>query len=133
MEEGKNNVGEETGRIYTVRLEGMEFFAFHGVLRKEREEGNDFVVNLEFDYSGRCAASDDVADAVDYGTVFRTVSEIMRKQARNLLETLADDISEHVMSAFPAIKRLEVEVRKKNPPVEGRCAWSSVRTNTVRK
>jgi len=132
MEEGKVDVGKKAGRVYTVRLEGMEFYSFHGVLQDEKKDGNTFVVDLEYDYSSVCGATDTISDAVDYSAVYDIVKQIMAVP-HELLESLASEICEGVMQACLKIERIEVCVKKKNPPVGGPCAWSTVTTCLRRK
>jgi len=53
-----------------IRLEGIEVFAHHGVFSSERRDGQTFVIDVEVEYDmGPAAASDDVADAIDYGAL----------------------------------------------------------------
>lgn len=110
----------------TVELSGMEFRAFHGVLERERREGNLFRVDLSFSYDvTKAAASDSIEDAVDYGAVYDIVAREMALPS-NLLENVAWRIREAVCKAFPAACDIHVKVSKNHPPVSGKVEWSSV-------
>lgn len=124
--------GKKAGRIYTVCLEKMEFFAFHGVLPEEKAKGNVFLVDLEYDYCSNCGKSDMLEDAVDYARVCSIVKQQM-SEPRKLLETLADSICEQIMKSFPQVLRVEVKIKKKNPPVDAKCEWSGVKTSIARQ
>ena len=52
--------------IGTIELEGMQFFAFHGVLLK-REEGNLFIVDFKGKYDISAAMVPMTSDTLDYG------------------------------------------------------------------
>lgn len=109
-----------------VRLEGMEFRAFHGCLDSERTEGNRFRVDVAYDYDLSAAAiSDDIADAVDYSAIYGIVKREMGRRA-NLLEKVACRIAEAIKKDFPKILSGSVTVTKFNPPVGGPVESSSV-------
>lgn len=110
----------------TVDLCGMEFFARHGCLESERLEGNTFVVDVRFQYDiTAAAASDDLADAVNYAVIYDIVAAEMAVPS-NLLEHVAARIAQAIRREFPQILSLSVCVAKKNPPVSGPAAWSKV-------
>ena len=109
-----------------VRLEGMEFKAFHGCLESERKEGNRFRVDLEYDYDiSKASETDDLTFAVDYSAVYDTVAGEMGKQSY-LLENVATRIARAVKTGFPRITSGRVTVTKFNPPIDGFAESSSV-------
>ena len=117
---------QETYCIYTVRLEGMEFFACHGVLESERREGNHFKLDFEGKYRSKAGCSDALEDALDYGEIYKTIAAQMNMGPFNLLETLCFNIREALIEGFPRLESFRIRVAKEKPPVEGPCAWSSV-------
>lgn len=109
-----------------VRLNNMEFYAYHGCLERERRDGNRFRVDFAYDYDMRKAAqSDDLREAIDYGVIYELIRGEMERPA-NLLEHLASRILNTVTSHFPRIERAEVTVTKYNPPLEGKIESTSV-------
>ena len=55
-----------------IRLEKLRFRALHGVLPQERQVGGDFTVTLRIGYPWQAALdTDDVADTLGYGAVYR--------------------------------------------------------------
>jgi dihydroneopterin aldolase len=74
-----------------IELRGLRARGYHGVYATEREQGQDFVVDvtLELDL-GRPAASDDVADTVHYGELAERLVAVLTGEPVNLIETLAD-------------------------------------------
>ena len=82
-----------TGRIEPGRIElrGLRVRGHHGVYAFEREQGQDFIVDvtLELDL-GKAAASDDVADTVHYGELAERLAAVLAGEPVNLIETLAD-------------------------------------------
>ena len=109
-----------------IELKDMEFFAKHGYFEEERIIGNRFVVNLsvEGDFSA-AAESDDIADAVNYQTLYDIVRDEMDIPS-NLLENIAQRIVKHVKAEFPALSKVAVTIDKINPPLGGKLYASSV-------
>jgi dihydroneopterin aldolase len=102
-----------------VALRGMRFLGRHGVTLEERLEPQpvevDVVMGLDL---ARPAASDELADTVDYAVVFGRVAEIVEGQSFRLLEALAGRIAEVVL-AERAVLAVEVRVRKPKAPLPG--------------
>ena len=113
-------------KTYQIILEGMEFFGYHGCREDEKVNGNDFSVDFTGDCSGVAGTTDNLDDAVNYGRVYDCIAAVMTGDRCNLLETLAARIVSAVSKAFPEFTAFKVTVRKKNPPVNGPCAWSGV-------
>jgi len=102
-----------------ITLRGMRFLGRHGVELEERLEPQPFEVDviLRGDLT-RAAASDDLADTIDYSAVFTTVQQIVEGQSFRLIEALAGTIADAVL-ADPRIMDVEVRVRKPKAPLPG--------------
>lgn len=113
--------------IGIMKLEGMEFHAFHGCLEKEKTEGNLFTVDFEGEFKVLPAGeSDCLEDTVDYGAIYELVRREMEKPSE-LLENVATRIAGAISEAFPKeFRNFKVTVSKRNPPVSGTCAWSRI-------
>ena len=119
----KRNCIDEYG---SVVLRGMSFHAFHGCLEEERKNGGTFRVDLEGRLALRRAArTDDLADTVDYGAVYKAVAEEMAVPSA-LLEHVCGRILQRIAGEFPSFRALRVTVAKQHPPVDGPCEWSEV-------
>ena len=78
--------------LYTIRLEQMEFRAYHGCYDLEQQVGNRFVVELAITTPlGAVADEDAVEKAVNYLTVYEKVREVMRVKCRTI-ECVAQNI-----------------------------------------
>ena len=102
-----------------ITLRGMRFLGRHGVELEERMEPQPFDVDviLRGDLSA-AAASDDLADTVDYSAVFTLVGEVVEGRSYRLIEALAGAIADAVLAAQP-IDDVEVRVRKPTAPLPG--------------
>jgi len=109
-----------------IRLTGLEFFGYHGYHAEERTIGNRYRVDVELETDfGQAAVSDDLAATVNYETVFALVRTRMEQPTR-LLEHLAHEMATRIKEGFPHVERVQVEVKKYNPPLGGVCEAASV-------
>ena len=101
----------------TITLTGLRGRGYHGVYDREREQGQDFVVDvtLELDLSAP-AASDDVADTVDYGELAGRLMAIITGDPVNLIETLAARLADACL-ADARVGAATVTVHKPQAPI----------------
>jgi dihydroneopterin aldolase len=112
--------------VIELELHGLELHGYHGVLPEERERGQRFVFDVTL-LVGEPAA-DDVAFAVDYRDVARTVRDVSDSTKYALIESLAGAVAEALLERF-AVEEARVRVRKPDveldPPVEYAAATAS--------
>ncbi|MDT0446878.1 MULTISPECIES: dihydroneopterin aldolase [unclassified Streptomyces] len=100
-----------------ITLRGLRAKGFHGVLPRERAEGQLFVVDVVLGLDTRpAAASDDLARTVDYGAVAEEVTAVVSGRPCDLLETLAQRIADQCLS-HGAVREAEVTVHKPQAPI----------------
>lgn len=111
---------------YTIRLERMEFRAYHGCYDLERQVGNRFTVDLEITTElGGVAAEDSVEKAVNYLTVYEIVRTQMQVVQRTI-ERVATNVIVALYAAFPQIRHIRCTVSKLAPPLGGKIERVSV-------
>ncbi|MCY0887504.1 MAG: dihydroneopterin aldolase [Alicyclobacillaceae bacterium] len=104
-----------------IRLRGLQFFGYHGVLPEETVTGQRFVVNLALRVDLRRAGNlDAVEETVDYGQVYRTVEEIVTSHPpKRLIEAVAESIATAILERFATVALVKVEVEKPGAPIPG--------------
>ncbi len=109
-----------------IRLSGLTVRGRHGVFDFEREQGQDFVVDvvLELDLAP-AAASDEVTDTVHYGELAGRLVEIVGGEPVDLIETLADRLAGACL-ADPRVAAATVTVHKPQAPIPHEFADVSV-------
>ena len=101
----------------TVSLLGLRARGRHGWHDWEREQGQEFVVDVELGVdTARAAASDDLADTVDYGSLASQIVAIVEGQPVRLLETLAQLIADRCL-ADVRVRTVRVTVHKPQAPL----------------
>ena len=100
-----------------LAIRGIEVFAHHGVFDFERREGQKFVIDLVLGVqTGPAAASDDLKDTVDYGSVVARVVEAATSEPVDLIETLAQRVADVVLRE-PRVEWVDVTLHKPNAPI----------------
>ena len=103
-----------------ILLEGLRFYAYHGVNPEERALGQRFTVDVVLAADLRPAGqSDDLADTVSYSAVYKVVRGIVEGEPRKLIEAVAEEIAAAILTGFPSVEQVTVTVRKPEVPMKG--------------
>jgi 7,8-dihydroneopterin aldolase/epimerase/oxygenase len=95
-----------------VSVKDLSVRAVIGVHPWEREIEQTLVVNVDMAADVRkAAASDDLADALDYSAVAETVAAVLRDGRFGLIETAAERVADRLLADFPLFW-LRLELRK---------------------
>lgn len=96
----------------TILINGLEVLTYIGVPDEERAEEQALRVFLEIETPlTAAAASDDVAQTIDYAAVCAAVRALAAERPRKLIETLAEEIAWLVLSRFGA-EAVTISIRK---------------------
>jgi len=100
-----------------IELRGLTVRGHHGVFEHERRDGQDFIVDVTvwIDLAA-AAASDDLADTLDYGALAQRAADVVGGPPRNLIETVAAELAEGVMTD-ERVHAVEVALHKPNAPI----------------
>ena len=119
-----------------LALTGLACWGHHGVLEHERREGQQFVIDLVLGIdTTRAAASDDLSETVDYGSLALSVKAAVEKDPVDLIETLAHRIAD-VCLLDNRVEWVRVTVHKPDAPIDANfndVALTITRTNTVER
>jgi dihydroneopterin aldolase len=111
----------------TVYVNGIQFEASHGYTAAERRGTRRFRCDIEIHRDlGVAAASDRIADTIDYRAVCATAVEIGTSRTFKLIEALAGAIADAVQARYPDAG-LTITVEKLAPPCPGTPDVSGVR------
>jgi dihydroneopterin aldolase len=100
-----------------IRLTGLRIFAHHGVLDFERENGQEFIVDLEIAVDlAPAAASDDVTRTIHYGELAEAVYAAVQADAVDLIETVAERVAA-IALGYERASQVTVTVHKPAAPI----------------
>jgi len=101
-----------------ILLEGMEFYAFHGVMDEERKIGGRYVVNLSVSVPDESGADDNINSTINYQLLYDIVKNVLHENS-NLIEYLAHQIIRAIYERFTNVTNVKIHLYKYNPPVGG--------------
>lgn len=103
-----------------IKLEGMEFFAYHGCFEEEQIIGTKFRIDLNIEANvDEAAETDDLSKTINYLSVYQMVKKQMEIKSR-LLENVGKRILDELYNQFQGVIKAEVKVSKLNPPLGGK-------------
>ena len=98
-----------------VSIRDLSISAVIGVHDWEREIEQTLIFSVDMvpatAYVRRAAATDDLADALDYSAVASIITAVVRNGKFHLIETAAERVAERLLADFP-VSWLRLEVRK---------------------
>jgi dihydroneopterin aldolase len=100
-----------------ITLTGVRVHAHHGVFDAEREQGQEFVIDVAVAVDLAAAASgDDLSRTVHYGELAEAVVAAVERDPVDLIETVAERVAA-VALAYAAVDEVEVTVHKPQAPI----------------
>ena len=97
-----------------LSLIGIRGRGFHGVFDDERRNGQDFLVDVEFEIPSRIRI-DDLRHTIDYSVVAQAVHDLITGEPVDLIETLAERIAVAVLDL--GAQAVTVRVHKPQAPI----------------
>ena len=95
----------------SIRINGLEMQVRIGVPDEERAEPQKLVIDvvMESDFHGM---ADDIARTTDYAAVAAWLKEECARREWRLLETLAEDLAAGLLSRFPRVRAVTLQIHK---------------------
>ncbi len=101
-----------------IEITNLKIFAHHGVLEEEKRQGQDFYVNAKLYLNLYPAGdSDDLTQSVNYAEVAHCMNRLMTEEVYDLIETACAKLCEGVLTEFPLVDAIEVELQKPHAPI----------------
>ncbi|MFB9959166.1 dihydroneopterin aldolase [Agromyces bracchium] len=101
-----------------IAVTGIRVRAHHGVFDFEREQGQEFVIDVSVAVDLASAASgDDLARTVHYGELAVAVAQAVERDPVDLVETVAERVAA-VALGFDGVEEATVTVHKPQAPIE---------------
>lgn len=97
----------------TLSIRELRISCIVGVYPDERKREQDLFVDVDMDFEfDRVAASDHLADTVDYTEVAADLTAYVRAERFQIIETLAQRACERILARNPVLRRCRVVIRK---------------------
>lgn len=100
-----------------ITLTGLRVRGHHGVFDAEKRDGQDFLVDITVWIDlAEAAAADDLQQTLHYGELAERAAKIVSGPARDLIETVAAEIADDIMTDGRA-HAAEVTIHKPSAPI----------------
>ena len=113
-----------------IKINEIQLFGYHGLYQEEKENGQNFIISLliDIDYKDK---SDKIENTLDYVDIIDQVKNVFSEKRYNLIETLAVEISENLMTN-QKIKSLDISIKKESPPIDTKLNSVEVNLRKIR-
>lgn len=102
-----------------IIIENLKVYAYHGVYQEENEKGQNFYVNAVLYTDTRKAGKEDKRELItSYGDVCQFIYKFVSENVYKLIETVAEKTAEAVLSEFPLLEGITLEIRKPEAPID---------------
>lgn len=117
-----------------IKINGIKTYAYHGALDAERQLGQFFItdVTIYLDLK-KASVSDGLEATVHYGEAYQLVEDIIKGAPVNLIEHLAEKVSQALFDQYDRIQEVEVTITKPSPPIDGHYDNVSITLNRKRE
>lgn len=101
-----------------ISIKGLKIFAYHGVNPEEKENGQNFVIDLDYYVNiNKACRMDSLDDTVSYAKVVKTIRRVFTAEKYDLIERVAQVIADAVLDEFEDIFKVEVTLKKPEAPI----------------
>lgn len=95
-----------------IFIRGLKVSCHVGVPDEERAEAQELLINTTFSpFESEGSLNDNIAGTIDYYAVSVRIGEVASEKPRKLIETLAEDFAEMILSEF-AVSTVTIEIEK---------------------
>lgn len=102
-----------------ILVRNLKIFAYHGVNPEEKENGQNFVLDIDafVDISVPCV-TDNVEDTVSYAKIIKETVKIFTCQKDDLLERAVQRVADGLFASFDKIQSLRILLKKPEAPIK---------------
>ncbi|HIY27473.1 MAG TPA: dihydroneopterin aldolase [Firmicutes bacterium] len=121
-------------RLDRIYIKGLDVFAYHGVMPKEKRDGQRFVLDITLDCDlSRAGRTDRLEDTVDYTAVMDAAVQAMTENSYDLIERAASRTAEAILRAEEKVERVTLCLRKPEAPIDKIFDYVAVEITRERK
>jgi dihydroneopterin aldolase len=111
---------------FTVSLDGIELYGYHGLYPGEKELGSKYKIDLSFDFLPTQKEELKLEDTIDYKKAYDIVVAVFEVPTQ-LLENICKSAATELKKAFPKALSIHISVSKFSPPLGGICEAAKVK------
>ncbi len=102
-----------------IEIKGLKVFANHGVFESEKENGQEFLVDIKL-FCDLCKpkATDELNDTINYAAVCDLAADFLKNTAYDLIEKAAYELSKELLMRYRNVDMVNIKLHKPNAPLE---------------
>jgi dihydroneopterin aldolase len=102
--------------MYTVFVQGLEFYGHHGVSAEERTIGHRYIADLRMEVEGDADQTDQIHDTVNYALAAETLVGTCVKSNFLTVERMAGAVAAEILTTYQRVQTVWVRIAKRLPP-----------------
>ncbi len=112
----------------SIIIQGLEVFAYHGVLPEEKRDGQMFYLDMELSVDlSYASVSDRLDQTINYDDVCRIAGDTMTAKSFDLIERAAGAVCDRLFDSFPVLEKVVITLRKPHAPLCRKVDYVAVR------
>ncbi len=117
-----------------IYINGLTLKGYHGVLDFEKEQGQNFILDITatLDFSG-ARLSDDLNDTVSYADMIETIKNVFLSEKNDLIERVAERVAVALLENYKKIESITVLLKKPDAPIEAEFEFVAVEITKTRE
>lgn len=101
-----------------IEIKGLKVWGHHGVLNEEKENGQDFIIDLKlFTDLSPAGISDDLKKTVNYADVSVLANSYVSGTCFDLIEKVAEGLAKEILANYPLIDSVNITIHKPQAPI----------------
>lgn len=111
-----------------ITIKNLKLFAYHGVNPEEKENGQEFYIDVDYYVVGLAKAcrTDNIDDTVSYAKVVKTIRRAFTGAKYDLIEKAAQTVADAIFEDFDEIFRVDITLKKPQAPVSAEFDYMAV-------
>ena len=117
-----------------ILIRDLKLFAYHGVNPEEKQDGQNFVFDIDLGVNiNRPCSSDNVEDTVSYAKVIKTVRRVFTQEKYELIERAAEVTAQAILDEYEGVFEVKIVLKKPEAPMKADFGWVGVEITRSRK
>ncbi|MCI9274100.1 MAG: dihydroneopterin aldolase [Clostridiales bacterium] len=102
-----------------IQIRGLKLFAYHGVNPEEKQDGQNFELDVTlFTSVKRPGRTDDLNDTINYSKAVKCITRVMLEESYDLIERAASRVAQELLTEFSSLDRVTVRLKKPEAPIQ---------------
>lgn len=110
-----------------ITIKGLKLFAYHGVNPEEKQNGQTFILDIDYYVNtAKACHNDSIDDTVSYAKVVKAAREVFTAEKYDLIERAAQVVADRLLDDFEEIFKVDITLKKPEAPVNAEFDYMAV-------